>query len=268
MNPATSCIDCHMSAGNERELRNVHGQHQLFSGQSLLQAWFLLVNGMFLFISQEMGLGSPLELLGCAAVRELMSSSPLNFSEREYFFLGEYDRRAGLEPVPLGEYIVLPPKRLIALIHPALLTPLLSSFTPQAMMRLRSVTQNTLGNGSIPLRGYPMVKRGIIDSHFHLDKFFGRRNRSLSDLEGSMSIPIRIPFAIANYVIPDRWHLLRDQVRADPRLRFTLGVRPHMITETEVELFYDQLKGGEISGSCGHRRGWPGSDYEVSTWLL
>ena len=155
MNPATSCIDCHMSAGNERELRNVHGQHQLFSGQGLLQAWFLLVNGMFLFISQEMGLGSPLELLGCAAVRELTSSSPLNFSEREYFFLGEYDRRAGLEPVPLGEYIVLPPKRLIALIHPALLTPLLSSFTPQAMM----------------------------------------------------------------------------------------GVHPHMITETEVELLYDQLKG-------------------------
>ena len=85
MNLATSCIDCHMSAGNERELRNVHGQHQLFSGQSLLQAWFLLVNGMFLFISQEMGLGSPLELLGCAAVTELTSSSPLNFSENISF---------------------------------------------------------------------------------------------------------------------------------------------------------------------------------------
>ena len=39
------------------------------------------------------------------------------------------------------------------------------------------------------------------------------------------------------------WHLLRDQVRTDPRLRFTLGVHPHMITETEVELLYDQLKG-------------------------
>ena len=86
------------------------------------------------------------------------------------------------------------------------------------------------------------MKKGIIDSHFHLDKFFGRRNRSLSDLEGSKSIPIRIPFAIANYVVPSRWHLLSEHVRADPRLRITLGVHPHLIIESQVESLFGQLK--------------------------
>ena len=89
-----SLVDCHMSAGNVRELRDVHGRHQLFSGESLLQAWFLLLNRLFLFISQEMGLGSPLELLGCAAVTEL-TSPYLRFSQEEYVFLREYDQRAG-----------------------------------------------------------------------------------------------------------------------------------------------------------------------------
>ena len=241
LNPATSCVDCHMSAGNVRELRDVHGRHQLFSGESLLQAWFLLLNGLFLFISQEMGLGSPLELLGCAAVTEL-TSPYLRFSQEEYVFLREYDQRAGLEPLSLGDYMAIPPTRLVALIHPAIMIRLIPHLNSQAMTRLKFVTQYTLGNGSIPLGWYPMVKRGIIDSHFHLDKFFGRENRSLSDLENSKSIPIRIPFAIANYVFPSRWNLLRDQVRADPRLRFTLGVHPHMITETEVESLFGQLK--------------------------
>ena len=74
VNPTTSCVDCHVSAGNARELQNMHGRHRLFSGEHLLQAWFLLLNGMFLFISQEMGLGSPMELLGCAVVQEFTPS--------------------------------------------------------------------------------------------------------------------------------------------------------------------------------------------------
>ena len=103
LNLATSCVDCHMSAGKEMELQNMHSRHQLFSGENLLQSWFLLLNELFLFISQEMGLGSPIELLGCAAVRELAPSTP-RFSEGEYTFLREYDRRAGLEPITLGVY--------------------------------------------------------------------------------------------------------------------------------------------------------------------
>ena len=172
-----------------------------------------------------MGQVSPIELLGCAAVREL-TPSPLQFSEREYFFLREYDKRAGLEPVTLGDYMVLTPTRLVALFHPALMSRLVSHLNYQAMSRLEFYTQYSLISGSIPLKWYPIVKRGIIDSHFHLDKFFGRRNRSLLDLEGSKFIPIRIPFAIANYVIPSEWHLLSEHVRADPRLRITLVSTP------------------------------------------
>ena len=163
-------------------------------------------------------------------------SIALRFSEDEYFFPREYDRRAGLEPLSLGDYMAIPRTRLVVLIHPALLTRLISHLNNQAMARLKFVTQYTLANGSIPLGWYPTVKRGIIDSHFYMDKFFGHENRSLSDLEGSKSIPIWIPFAIANYV------LLSDHVRADPRIRFTLGVHPHMVTESQVESLFGQLQ--------------------------
>ncbi|MEW8547610.1 MAG: hypothetical protein AB2693_29225, partial [Candidatus Thiodiazotropha sp.] len=143
-----------MSAGNERELQNVHGQHRLFSGENLLQAWFLLMNGLFLFISQEMGLGSPIDLLGCAAVQQLTPFT-LRFSEEEYFFLREYDRRAGLEPVSLGVYTATPPTRLITLIHPALMTNLISQLSYQAILQLKHYTQYSLVNGSTPPEGYP-----------------------------------------------------------------------------------------------------------------
>ena len=86
------------------------------------------------------------------------------------------------------------------------------------------------------------MKMGIIDTHFHLDSFSGRQHCSLSELERSKSIPIRIPFAIANYVFPNRWHLLTDQVRADHRVRITLGAHPHMITLNEVNSLYGRLK--------------------------
>ena len=138
--------------------------------------------------------------------------------------------------------MLIPPTRLVALIHPAPMFRIVSHLNYQAMSRLKFYTQYSLISGSIPLQWYPTVKRGIIDSHFHLDKFFCRRNHSLSDLEGSKSIPIRITFAIANYVIPSRWHLLSEQVRADPRIRITPGVHPHLITESQVESLFSQLK--------------------------
>ncbi|MCG8046072.1 MAG: TatD family hydrolase, partial [Candidatus Thiodiazotropha endolucinida] len=203
---------------------------------------FLLMNGLFLFLSQELGLGSPIDLLGCAALQGLAPSS-VKFSEEEYFFLREYDQRAGLEPLQLGEYMVIPPTRLICLIHPELMSRLAFHLNPQAMTRFQSFTRYSLANGSNPQSGHPVVKRGIIDTHFHLDSFFGRQNQSLSDLEHSESLPIHIPFAIANYVFPKRWHLLSDHVRADPRLRITLGVHPHMITNDQVDQLYGRLKG-------------------------
>ena len=244
MNPATSCVDCHMSAGNERELQNIHGQHRLFSGEYLLQAWFLLMNGMFLFLSQGLGLGSPIELLGCAAVREL-TTRPLRFSEEELSFLREYDRRAGLEPLSDDGYLILPPTRLIVLMHPAVTSRLLAHLDPQTILRFRHHQQYSLANGSSPPVGYPSVKRAIIDTHFHLDSFSSRQGRSLSDLESSISKPllISVPFAIANYVFPDKWSRLSEHVRADPRLRITLGVHPHMITENQVTSLFGRLEG-------------------------
>lgn len=242
LNPATACVDCHMSAGTGRDLRSVHGRHQLFTGDAILQAWFLLMNGLFLFLSQEMGLGSPIELLGCAAIREL-SPRTLKFSEEELHFLREYDARAGLEPVSSGVYITVPPTRLIALTHPELMSRLLSHINHEAICRLKFYTGYTLIDGTNPPSGYPTLKRGIIDSHFHLDKLSGQYPITLTDLEGSRSLSIRLPFAIANYVFPSKWKLLADRVRADPRLRISLGVHPHMITGNQVHTLYSRMEG-------------------------
>ena len=85
------------------------------------------MNGFFLFMSQELGLGSPIEMLGSALVRELLPG-PLSFSEEEYYFLSEYDRKAGLEPLVLGGYLAIPPTRVIALSHPGFMAKLIDSF--------------------------------------------------------------------------------------------------------------------------------------------
>lgn len=246
LDPTTACVDCHMSAGAGRDLQAVHGGHQLFRGESLLQAWFLLMNGLFLFLSQGLGLGSPMGLLGCAVMQELLPG-PLRFSEEELFFLREYDRRAGLEPLPLGGYIVTPPTRLIALMHPALMTKLIVHLDHEAITQLKSYTKYALFDPDLPECsilpiGYPTVKRGIIDAHFHLDKLSDHKDISLSDLESSKSLPIRVPFAIANYVFPSSWKYLSDNVRSDPRLRITLGVHPHMITDSEVDSLFGRLR--------------------------
>ena len=85
LDPASACIDCHMSAGTREDLHNVHGTHQGFTGETMIRGWFLLINGLFLFLSQQIGISSPIELLGCAVVREL-SPHLLRFSEDELFF--------------------------------------------------------------------------------------------------------------------------------------------------------------------------------------
>ena len=133
-------------------------------------------------LSQGLGLGSPIELLGCAAVWEL-TTRPLRFSEEELSFLREYDRRAGLEPLSDDGYLILPPTQLIVLMHPAVTSRLLAHLDPQTILRFRHHQQYSLANGSSPPVGYPSVKRAIIDTHFHLDSFSSRQGRSLSDLE-------------------------------------------------------------------------------------
>ena len=226
-----------MSTGKGSEQLKVYEQHRLFKGEYLLQAWFLLMNGLFLFLSQELGLGSPIELLGRAALRELAPTS-VRISRERIFFLRQYDRRAGLEPLSLGVYVAVPPTRLIALMHPELIMRLIPHLNHQAMNRLHCYTKYSLANGSSPQSAHPVVKRGIIDTHFNLDSFSGCRNWSLLDLENSESLPIPLQYAIANYVFPKKWHFLTSHVRADPRLRISLGVHLHMITDSQVHLLF------------------------------
>ena len=61
LDPASAGIDCHTSAGTERDLRNVHKMHQLVIGETLIRGWFLIMNGLLLFLNQEIGLGSPID---------------------------------------------------------------------------------------------------------------------------------------------------------------------------------------------------------------
>ena len=141
--------------------------------------------------------------------------------------------------------------------QPAVTSRLLAHLDPQTILRFRHHQQYTLANGSSPPIGYPSVKRAIIDTQFHLDSFSSRQDRSLSDLESSISKPllISIPFAIANYVFPNKCFRLSEHVRADPRLQITLGVHPHMITESQVTSLFGRMKGllgqyPEAVGEC------------------
>ena len=129
--------------------------------------------------------------------------------------------------------------------YPAVTSRLLAHLDPQTILRFRLHQQYTLANSSSPPLGYPSVKRAIIDTHFHLDSFSSRQGRSLSDMESSISKPllVSVPFAIANYVFPDKWSHLSEHVRADPRLQITLSVHLHMITETRVTSLFGRLEG-------------------------
>ena len=108
-------------------------------------------------------------------------------------------------------------------------------------------------------------EKGSIDAHFHLDKLYRRPNKTLSDLEDSSSFPIAIPFAIANYVFQGSWKYLGDHVIADPGLRTTLGMHPHMITDPQVDICGLKRTFGSVSIGRGHWRGWPGLYYCVQT---
>ena len=95
LNPVTACHDCMVSEGNGAVRRRFHGNHGGIVGGAALQAWFLLMNGVFYFIMGELGLASFGDLLAASLILGLTPTS-ISFSDEEVFFLREYDRRAAL----------------------------------------------------------------------------------------------------------------------------------------------------------------------------
>ena len=57
MDPSTACVDCQRGEGCPRHVERFHHMHQRIIGDYLLEAWFLLMNGIFLFMARELGLG-------------------------------------------------------------------------------------------------------------------------------------------------------------------------------------------------------------------
>ena len=104
VSPSTAWVNCHKSEGFGKDCARFHRGDRLISGDNLLRAWFLLMNGLFLFMSRELGLNSSTDLLTLAAAQHLPK-----ISEEEYFYFREFDFRVGLEPLSIGDYMTLPP---------------------------------------------------------------------------------------------------------------------------------------------------------------
>ena len=112
--------------------------HRGIIGESLLQAWFLLMNGVFFFIMRELGLDSFSDLRGCADKLGLAPSC-LRFSEEEYVFLREYDPRAGIKPLTTDGYSAFRPIRIIAMSHYLIMIRLLTRLGEEAKVPFKSL---------------------------------------------------------------------------------------------------------------------------------
>ena len=232
VNPTVACVDCHRAKSSKQS--KFHTDHQSICGESLLQAWFLLINGIFHFVIRELCLDSFADLLMFVVDRGLCPNR-IQFSEEEIVFLREYDMRAGLEPLSADQYQSFPPSRICVLTHFQLLqriTPFLSS---TAQSRFPYLNEYRQFDGSYPPIGHPRMRIAIIDTHFHLDKLSSCLRKSFVQLESSESIEVRLPYAIANYVYPSNWDKIRSQVGSNPNLKITLGVHPHMLLRQSVE---------------------------------
>ena len=86
------------------------------------------------------------------------------------------------------------------------------------------------------------MKVGIIDSHFHLDIFSFRSTTTLSDLESSMTNSFSLKFGIANYVYPGKWSMINKQMADEPKLRFTLGIHPHVLAKNKAFAEFSKLR--------------------------
>lgn len=251
LDPSTACVDCQKSEGYGGQLLRFHRRHQLFGGELMMQAWFLLMNGVFLFIGRELGLGGSLpDLLEFVVTHQLLPTS-LDCSEEEYHYFREFDQRSGLEPLTASGYRSLPPTRPVVISNHLIMTRILSRLSEAAQIAFESVMWYVMPDGSTPLIGYPTLTIGIIDSHCHIDSISGSKDRKhkkrrnitlLATLENSVTYkPSRLIYAISNYCYPSKWSMIDDQVRDESRLKYTVGVHPNLINRLSISSQFQQL---------------------------
>ena len=90
MDPSTACVDCQWYEGNGTDLKYPsrapagHGGYPSAglcpSHGTLRQACVLLMNGIFLFVGRDLGLGSFNDSLGCVVENELCPKSFVSLS--------------------------------------------------------------------------------------------------------------------------------------------------------------------------------------------
>lgn len=236
MSPAYACVDCNL-AEDSGDLERYHGNHLRLRGD-LLGAWFLLVNGFFLLIGRSLGLSNLSDVLGYVVAENLFTPDS-RFSEEELFFVREYDRLAGLECNERPS--ACPPNRVSGLLHYHVVTRLLCLVSPETRSLVLNNLQYSNPDGTSPPAGHPVLKLGYMDGHFHLDELVVRSQKSFRELEIFASPTFRLIHAVANFVYPSKWGLIPELMGVDSRIKFSLGVHPHLLLSHNVESMYRRL---------------------------
>ena len=138
--------------------------------------------------------------------------------------------------------MAFPSVRLIALTYYKMMAAVLPRLSIAARIAFKSVFRYVNLNGSsLPLRR-PRLKMGIINSHFHLDSLSTDLLTPQQGLKTSKIFEVSLLFGRANYVYPSRWSAILYHMGADPKLKFTLGIHPHMITMDNYQSQYFKLE--------------------------
>ena len=133
---------------------------------------------------------------------------------------------------------------------------------------LTDCTYSNVDNFCPPI-DHPTLEIGIIDSHFHMDRvefkfnsFTSRSGLKVSDVPST----VHLAYAIANYVCPASWDGCVAHER-DSRLKFTLGLHPHMVTRDNYEFYLQEIEhmlqqypqavkvgeiGYDLTSTCNH----------------
>ena len=82
-------------------------------------------------------------------------------------------------------------------------------------------------------------KKVMVAHHYWL-----KPGEDIIDPERSMHVPFSatLRFAIQKFVFPSRWFKIGRQMAGEPRLRFTLGIHPHVLAKNRPEMEFQKLK--------------------------